>query len=551
MLRHNESTGAFLLYTDDGAAAEAAGLTLSTSIRGSKGEKVYFTANQQQQPDFNPYAVLEWYDEADDDARARLDPLIGDYHSSWADDSSLDIPVPDRDNPRTGEPYSYLPYQKAGIEYALGRDHCIIGDEPGLGKTIQAIGLANAMDARKVLVVCPASIRLNWEREIHDWSTLHRVKTYPILKGSDGVNPHRNYTIVSYDLLRNKSIHAALRAQEWALGIFDEGHYLKTPDAQRTRAIFGGGQRPAPGQYNFYENGLMKNINRMVAMTGTPLPNRPREAYTLARGLNWESIDYMSQDAFYTRYNPPKVFGRDEEIKGRLPELNARLRTNLMVRRHKKDVLPQLPDKRYEMTYIEPNGAVRDVLAREALIDFDPMDLFNSDFTLDGTPISTLRREMGEAMVPRVVEYIQYMMDVVEHPKLIVFSHHRSVAAELMERLSKYSPVLHQGGMSTPAKEQSKIDFITNAGIRIFIGQLDTMEGVDGLQHICSDVVFAEPAWTPGRNEQCVDRAHRIGQHDNVVAHFLLVEGSFNEKVLNVVLDKAGDIHAALDRRLL
>jgi SWI/SNF-related matrix-associated actin-dependent regulator 1 of chromatin subfamily A len=550
MLRHNESTGAFLLYTDDVTAAEAAGLTLSTSIRGPKGEKVFFTANTQQQPEFNPYAVLEWYDEADDNARAHLDPLIGDYRSSWADNSSLDIPVPDRDNPTTGEPFAYLPYQKAGIEYALGRDHCIIGDEPGLGKTIQAIGLANIMDARKVLIVCPASIRLNWRREIHDWSTLHRVKTYPILKGSDGVSPHSNYTIVSYDLLRNKSIHAALRAQKWDLGVFDEGHYLKTPDAQRTRAIFGGGMRPAPGEYNFFENGLMKNINRMVAMTGTPLPNRPREAYTLARGMNWESIDYLSQDAFYTRYNPPKALGEREEIKGRLPELNARLRTNLMVRRHKKDVLPQLPDKRYEMTYIEPNGAIRDVLAREALIDFNPMDLFNSDFTMDGTPISTLRREMGEAMVSRVVEYIRYMMDVVEHPKLIVYTHHRSVAAELMGLLGQYHPVIHQGGMSTQAKENAKSDFITNAGTRIFVGQLDTMEGVDGLQHICSDVVFAEPAWTPGRNEQCVDRAHRIGQHDNVVAHFLLVEGSFNEKVLNVVLDKAGDIHAALDRRL-
>jgi len=312
MLRHNENTGAFLLYTNDMEAAEAAGLTLSTSIRGPKGEKVFFTANQQQQPDFNPYAVLGFYDEADADARARLDPLIGDYRASWADNSSLDIPVPDRINPRTKEPYSYLPYQKAGIEYCLGKDHSVIGDEPGLGKTIQAIGLANAMDARKVLVVTPASIRLNWRREIHDWSTLHRVKTYPILKGSDGVSPHSNYTIVSYDLLRNKSIHAALRAQPWDLGIFDEGHYLKTPDAQRTRAIFGGGMRPPPGEYNFFENGLMKNIDRMVAMTGTPLPNRPREAYTLARGMNWESIDYLSQDAFYSRFNPPKLMGEKE-----------------------------------------------------------------------------------------------------------------------------------------------------------------------------------------------------------------------------------------------
>ena len=105
--------------------------------------------------------------------------------------------------------------------------------------------------------------------------------------------------------------------------------------------------------------------------------------------------------------------------------------------------------------------------------------------------------------------------------------------------------------MSTSAKEDAKHDFMHDSNVRLFIGQLDTMEGVDGLQSICSDVVFAEPAWNPGRNEQCVDRTHRIGQHDNVVAHFLLVKGSFNEKVLNTVLNKAEDIHQTLDRRLV
>lgn len=549
MLKFNENNGSFLLYTKETEAAEAAGLTLSTSIRGPKGEKVFYTANHKGEPTFNPYAALEFYDEADEIARARLTPLIGDYRSSWADNSSLEVPTPEGINPSTGEPYAYLPFQRAGIAYALGRDHCIIGDEPGLGKTIQAIGIANATDARRILVVCPASIRLNWQREIRAWSTLRRVKTHPIQKGSDGVSPTANYTIVSYDLLRNKGIHAALRAREWDLGIFDEGHYLKTIDAQRTRAIFGGG---APGT-QFFENGLSKNIKRMLPMTGTPLPNRPREAYTLARGLDWEAIDYLSQDAFLYRYNPSVQYetGYTEEAKGRLPELNARLRCNLMVRRLKKDVLPQLPDKRYEMTYIEPDGAIREVLARESLIDFDPQDLFNADFTMDGTPISTLRREMGEAMVDRVVEYVRYLFDVVEHPKLILYGHHRSVIAALDDALSRYGPVVHVGGMNDTTKEAARHKFVNDDLCRLFIGQLDTMEGVDGLQHICSDVVFAEPAWNPGRNEQCVDRTHRIGQHDNVVAHFLLVEGSFNEKVLNVVLSKAGDIHESLDRRLV
>ena len=202
------------------------------------------------------------------------------------------------------------------------------------------------------------------------------------------------------------------------------------------------------------------------------------------------------------------------------------------------------------MTYIEPDGAISEVLAKESLIDFDPQDLFNPDFSMDGTPISTLRREMGEAMVPRIADYMKYLLDIVEQPKVILYAHHTSVIMALAEALDHYGVAIHRGGMSDVKKNAAKEEFISGRA-RIFLGQLDTMEGVDGLQHVCSDVVFGEPAWNPGRNEQCVDRAHRIGQHDNVLAHFLLVESSFNEKVLNVVLDKAGDIHASLDRRLV
>lgn len=549
MLRFNESNGAFLLYTHDTKAAMKAGLTLSTKVRGPEGEAVYFTAGANMQPDFNPYAVLEFHNEADEACRDRLAPLLRDYRSSWDDDVDRQFPSPPG--------YEYLPYQRAGINYAIGRQHCLIGDAPGLGKTIQGVGVANALNAGRVLIVCPASIRRHWRAKVREWSTIPHVRVNAIESGSQGVSHTAHFNVISYDLLRNPGVHAALRAMNFDLAIFDEAHYLKSVGAQRTRAIFGGGEAGS----QFHKNGLNLNIERMVGLTGTYLPNRPREAYMLARGFNWESIDYMSQDAFEYRFNPSAQIAKVDpltgreflvnvEAKGRLAELNARLRCNFMVRRLKEDVLDQLPDKRYEMTYVETNGAIREVLAKESLIDFDPNVLFNPDFSLDGTPISTLRREMGEAMVPTMVDYLRYQLDIVGHPKLIAFAHHTSVIEELMDRMSKYGPVVQKGGMTDTAKERAKSDFINNPDCRLYIGQLDTMEGVDGLQSVCSDVVFCEPAWNPGRNEQCVDRVHRIGQHDNCVAHFLLVEGSFNEKVLNTVLEKAEHIHESLDRRI-
>jgi SWI/SNF-related matrix-associated actin-dependent regulator 1 of chromatin subfamily A len=542
MLKFNEGNESFVLYTNDDERAIAAGLTLSTNVRGPAGEKVYYTADHSEQPDFNPYAALDFYSEADEKTKAVLSGYASDYLASWNDGLSgsfPDIPVPEGKVP--------MPYQVAGVSYCLDREHSIIGDEPGLGKTIQAVMLANATEARRILIICPAAIRLNWQREIWEWSTIPRVRVYPILKGSDGTNPAAHYTIVSYDLARNHSIHAALGSVEWDLIVCDEGHYLKTIEAQRTRAIFGGGN---PDNY-FYKNGLLQRTKKLVSLTGTPLPNRPREAYTQCRGLDWSSIDFLSQDAFNYRFNPSMQIGtHTKEEKGRLPEMNARLRCNIMVRRHKKDVLPQLPEKTYEMTYIEPNANVSAVLREEALIDFDPMELFNPDFTLDGTPISTLRREMGEAMVPEVVDYLKYQLDIVELPKIIVFAHHKEVIKQIAAALEKYGVCIHTGGQSTRVKDEAKRMFMRGRE-RVFLGQLDTMEGVDGLQEVADHVFFAEPAWTPGRNEQCVDRAHRMGQLFAVIAHFLLIPGSFNEKVLHAILGKAVDIHATLDRRLI
>lgn len=537
-LSFNEADDTFFLVTHDIEAAEESGLTLSRTARGPNGEFVYYTAGYDKRPVFNPYAALPFWKQADESALNKLQSLIPAYEMSWAKETSYRAPHP---SPDGKEP---MLFQNAGVEYAVNRRNTLIGDEMGLGKTVQAILIANAIGARRVLVICPASIRLNWAREIRDWSVIPNVRTYPILKSSYGVSPLAHYVICSYDLARNPAIHSALCQNEWDLLVLDEGHYLKSIDAKRTRAVFGGGLD------SFKDSWLAKRSRHIVTMTGTPLPNRPRECYTLTRGMDWESIDFMSYDSFQYRFNPSaRVSAKHTlEEKGRLPELQARLRCNIMVRRLKKDVMPQLPDKRYELTYIEPNGAIREVLAKEALIDFDPEQLFNPDFSLEGTPISTLRREMGLAKLPRVIEHLKYLFDVVEVPKLVVLCNHKEVMDALANEFGSYGVRQNRGGMTTLAKDNSKLDFI-NGNARLFIIQLETAAGIDGLQHVASYVVFAEAAWTPGSNEQCVDRLHRIGQHDNVVAQFLVSEGSFDEKVLHTVVGKAQVTHIALDRR--
>lgn len=532
-LTYNVGTSDFVLQTTDKKRAEEVGLTLSTRIRGPQGEFVYFTKD--------PYAALPYWKESDGSVRRKLGALYDDYAMSWAEDWYEKFPVG-----QPGTKLSTYGYQDAGVAYAMARQNCLIGDEMGIGKTCTSIALANTMGAEKVLVVCPASIRLNWRKQVKLWSTIPKVRTFPILKGSDGVASWPNYTIISYELARNPGIHAALRAINWDLLIIDEAHFLKSYNAMRTHALFGGG-RDAELKIS-----LAEKAKKVVCLTGTPLPNRPRECYTLARALCWESIDFMGQEEFAYRFNPSAELatGHRIEAKGRLPELHARLRCNFMIRRLKKDVMKYLPDKQYEFAYIEPDGAIKDVLRRERMLDFDPArDIRNPNSPIWGE-ISTIRRTMGEAKVPRVVEHMKYLLDIEEIDKVVLFAHHRSVMDALKDALGKYGVVEVRGGMGSNAKENSVVQFQTNPDVRVFLGQLDAAGfGIDGLQNVASRVVFAEPAWVPGANDQAVDRLHRNGQKFPVLAQFLISEGSLDERVLALVLDKAFTINEVLDQQ--
>lgn len=539
-LSFNPKTNDYVVYTNDPKRAEDVGLTRATRVRGPKGEHVFFTQDG--------YAALPFWKDADGSAKARLGSLYTDYAASWATECDTEYRVG-----QAGSTLKLRPYQNAGIKYGLAHRNCLIGDEMGIGKTAQAIGIANEVQAERVLVICPASIRLGWRKQIKMWSTIPQVRALPILKSSDGVARWPNYTIISYELMRNPDIHQALRGIDWDMMVIDEAHFLKSHNAQRTHAIFGGGRHAE------LKLSMAERAKRVVCLTGTPLPNRPKECFTLAKALNWEAIDWMNFEEFCYKFNPSarvtgtRADGTDytfnKEEMGRLPELHARLRCNFMIRRLKKDVLKDLPEKQYEFAYIEKTGAIREAIRRERMLQFQIKDLVNPTADIMGE-IATVRRQMGEAKLPLAVEHLKYLLDIEEIPKLVIFSHHRSVMDGLKLALQKYGVVEVRGGMGSQAKENSVQQFQTNPRIRIFSGQLDAAGfGIDGLQNVASRCVIIEPAWTPGTNDQAIDRIHRLGQMNPVLAQFLIAEGSLDERILSAVLDKAYTINEVLDQQ--
>lgn len=539
ILDYNAKTSAFLLRVPRTEAPfiqdlmRNHGFDFSTAASTAK-EGVLLTRE--------PFAAVTFWKHATKRAQQQLMEIHNEIEASWKLEGQGHYRCPP-DKELWG-------FQKADLEYALRRKHTLIGDQPGLGKTPIAICYANEVRAKRVLVICPASIRIQWVLKIREWSTMPwPLIIHPILHSRHGVHPEANWTVVSYELARTEAIALALAKGFYDVLILDEAHYLKTIDSRRTRAVFGGGHKRT------FEP-LASRAASILALTGTPLPNRPREAFTLARGMCNDAIDWMSEDQFSWRFNPSirgervdPVTGRtvifNDERTGRHSELQNRLRGNFMVRHLKREVMTQLKMPIYDIIQLEETGPVKQALAAERLLDIDPDELEGCDMVALGH-IAVVRRMMGIALAPQVANYVSMCIDGGEE-KIVLFCWHIEVANMLEKALAKHGVIRVSGTADKSAKVQ---EFIRDPNKKIILGNTLTLgTGTDGLQEVCNHAILAEPDWVHGNNEQAFDRLDRGGQTRTVQGDIMVAPNSFAEKILASALRKNQITHKALDHR--
>lgn len=445
-------------------------------------------------------------------------------------------------------------YQKATLDYLLERGGGIDADEPGLGKTPTSIAFCNEVEARRVLCIVPASVRLQWGERIAEWSTIPNVSISVMLKVKDGIHPTAHYQIISYEAARNPAIMKAIAKTRWDVLICDEAHKMKSADALTTRAILGNRNR----QYVHGEEtvpAICTYCDRSLALTGTPLLNRPSECYILFRHFDWESIDYVTEDQFKEKYNKQANLKTLEGKHFKLEstslelELQNRLRVHVMARHEKKDVLPQLKLPRFQLVKVVADRAIKGALDAEGMLDIDIKDIQSiKDIVVLGH-IAEARRLMGEAIAPQVIDYAQDFLEGSTE-KLVIFAWHLSVLRMIQEGLADYNPVVIHGGTSPRAREEAKATFINDPRCRLIAGNIQSMgEGVDGLQHVASRCFLAEPDWVPSKNDQAVARLWRIGQEGKVTAELFVAPGSVGEKILVSALKKHKTIFKVLDER--
>ena len=541
-LDYNAASGAFILKVPRKDS------TLVQSLMREHGFDFSIPASVADQAVLftkEPYAAASFAANATENALAQLRPMLRQIEQSWKAESNAHISCP--------ADQELWPFQKAGIEYALTRKCTLIGDQPGLGKTPIAICFANEIRAKRTLVICPASIRLQWVKKIREWTVLRwPYCIHPVLAGRHGVHPNAEWTVVSYDLARTEAIGKAIAKGHYDLLILDEAHYLKTADSRRTRAVFGGGHE------RVFEDFAARS-ERILALTGTPLPNRPKECFVLAKNLCHDSIDWMSEDSFRERFNPSQTIEKVDprtgqtkfyidERSGRHGELQNRLRANFMVRHLKREVMPQLKMPVYDIIQLEETAAVKQALKAESLLHIDPENLEGADFTALGA-IATVRRMMGIALAPQIADYIDMAIDGGEE-KLVVFAYHHEVMDILQKAWEKHGVLRVDGGTSVTKRAKIIELFQKEQKHQVFLGQIQACgTGTDGLQHVSCHAFIAEPDWVPSANEQAFDRLDRGGQERVVQADIFVAPNSFSEKVLATSLRKMQGLHSALDKR--
>ena len=441
-----------------------------------------------------------------------------------------------RSRATTGEPIPEVaerlggtlqPFQWAGVRYALDVRRTFLADEQGLGKTVEALATLEADDAYPAVVICPASLKLNWERETKRWLPHREVS---VVEGRSAVPHTGEITILNYEIVAAHREELS-RLHPKAL-VVDESHYAKNPQAKRTQAV----RRLA---------GTLDDSALRLALTGTPVLNHADELISQLRVIG-RLEDFGSGARFSRQFQGPLTEER----------LHWHLRRRCFVRRLKSEVLPQLPPKRRVVVPVALDNKREYRLAEEDVISWlreQPLDLSELNARIAATlraerlaQLTTLQRLAARGKLNAALQWIADFLESGE--PLVVFARHVDVQRAVLERFPDAAHLL--GADAIGERDDAVRAFQRPDGPQLIV--CATRVAAQGITLTrASNVAFLELEWTPAMHDQAEDRTHRIGQRDAVTAWYLLAADTIDETMAELVEAKRSHISAVTDGRRL
>jgi SWI/SNF-related matrix-associated actin-dependent regulator 1 of chromatin subfamily A len=412
-----------------------------------------------------------------------------------------------------------LSHQKEAIEKLVGSRRFILADDMGLGKTTSTIIAALETGAKKILIICPASLKINWEREIANYSD----RPCYIAEGKK-FSTEADFVIVNYDILKNfhdpKDKENSLLVQSnFELVILDEAHMVSNAQAQRTKII----------------NDFVKNIKRVWLLTGTPMTSRPINYYNLLNIIespvaqNWMAYAIRYCQGFQFRAGKRKVWN----VTGASNLEELRDRTSKQILRRLKEEVLDLPDKIITPVYLRTSSKEYKDLMGEYYDWLKNKTEESSSLTIQFSKLMKVRKVIANEKVKETIEFAQNIVD--QGKKVIIFTNFTDTLQLIHTHFGKESVYLD--GSCNKVQRQYAVDqFQENEKIKVFVGNLKAA-GV-GLTLTAAEVVIMNDlSFVPAEHAQAEDRAYRYGQKNNVLVYYPIFENTI-EGVIYDILNK-------------
>jgi SWI/SNF-related matrix-associated actin-dependent regulator 1 of chromatin subfamily A len=421
--------------------------------------------------------------------------------------------------------YSHRPpldHQKIAIEKLAGSKRFILADDMGLGKTTSTIIAALETGAKKILIVCPASLKINWQREIANYSDR---SVY--IAESKKFSTESDFVIVNYDILKNfhdtdpkKKEESILIQSNFDIVILDEAHMISNVQAQRTKII----------------NHFAKKINRVWLLTGTPMTSRPMNYYNLLNLIespvaqNWKAYAIRYCQGYQFTAGKRKVWN----VTGASNLEELRDRTSKQILRRLKEEVLDLPDKIITPVYLRLKSKEYENLMGEYFDWYDKNPDESSSLTVQFSKLMKVRKVIANEKTKQTIEFVENILE--QGKKVIIFTNFTDTLQTVYQHFGKQAVYL-DGSCSNAVRQQAVDKFQNDEKVTVFVGNLKAA-GV-GLTLTAAEVVIMNDlSFVPAEHAQAEDRAYRYGQKSNVLVYYPIYDNTIEAAIYDILNKK-------------